>query len=255
MGAALLQKSCERPEIGEQSSEECVLESERSEYPRHRMLLVSSSIEPFQTELKKLLAPRLCSNRGIKVICIPDAVIGNGYDARASYARVASEFRYVNVAEMCCVELRGNSPSRLAQQFIGVDCIYIDVGNTFYLLYYMLQSGFDKLVSRLLDDGVVYIGASAGAIAAGRTISTAFWKGWDPPGYGEEWDLSQIGYDGLNLLPEEKSIFPHYAPQWKNLVRTQRRGLDHELVVLDEENCYVVQCGEEFHFPHAVIVS
>merc|ERR1719498_419708 len=96
-----------------------------------------------------------------------------------------------------CCELRRTSPAALAYHLLRADAIYVEKGNTFYLRYYMSTSGFDELVPPLLNDGVVYVGASSGSIVLGATISIAFWKGWDNPGYGEPWDLSEKGYDGL----------------------------------------------------------
>mmetsp|Transcript_16003 Transcript_16003/g.25560 ORF Transcript_16003/g.25560 Transcript_16003/m.25560 type:complete len:146 (-) Transcript_16003:319-756(-) len=77
-------------------------------------------------------------------------------------------------------------------------------------------------------------------MCAGRTISIAFWKGWDNPGYGQEWDLSRIGYDGLNLLPGGQSVFPHYGPQWRDLVQARSLELSHGLLALDEDHAYLV---------------
>merc|ERR1712187_319603 len=86
----------------------------------------------------------------------------------------------------------------------------------------------------------VYVGASAGSMCAGQSISVAFWKGWDDPGYGKEWDLQHYGYNGLDLLPRRNSVFPHYGPQWRELVESKRREFDHEVVALDEDHAYLV---------------
>jgi peptidase E len=225
-------------------------------YRHSRIMLVSRTIQPFMRELMELLAPRLRPGSGIKVAYIPDAMIGGGLSMQEAYARIAPEFQSVHVREMCCVELRGCSIDKLAKQLDGVDCIYCLGGNTFYLRYQMIQSGFDKLIPRLVhDEGIVYIGMSAGAICAGGTIKTAFWKGWDKPGFGEAHDLSDIGYDGLDLLPGGKSVFPHYALQFQQLVSEKRTTLDHELVILDEQICYILHGGEERYIPHRVIVN
>ena len=56
------------------------------------------------------------------------------------------------------------------------DIIFVEGGNTFYLLKAMRACNFEKIIRKLLKEGKVYIGASAGSIVAGKTIKTAGWK-------------------------------------------------------------------------------
>jgi len=177
-----------------------------------------------------------------KVMYIPDAFIGNGYDAQGGLMNLQATLQSIGAActiESC--ELRCMSQSTLRRRLQGVDAIYVDLGNTFYLRYYMRKSGFDDLVPSLLQEGVVYVGVSSGSICAGQSISTAFWKGWDDPGYGQEWDLSRIGYEGMNIIPGGKSVFPHFrGGEHEPLVQQHRPSLRHELVVLGDDHAYVV---------------
>ena len=48
---------------------------------------------------------------------------------------------------------------------------------------------------------------SSDSICAGQTISVAFWKDRDNPGFGTPWDLSNVGNAGLDLFPDDKSLF------------------------------------------------
>ena len=80
----------------------------------------------------------------------------------------------------------------------------------------------------------MYVGASSGSICAGRTISVAFWNGWDNPGFGRPWGLLNVGVAGLDLIPDGKSSFPH----WKSLVQEMRKELDHDVVVMGENIAY-----------------
>ena len=50
------------------------------------------------------------------------------------------------------------------------------MGNTYNLAYHLSNSGGAELIKELVVGGTVYIGSSAGAIMAGRTIQMAFWK-------------------------------------------------------------------------------
>jgi len=77
----------------------------------------------------------------------------------------------------------------------------------------------------------------------------------DNPGYGTEWDLSSVGYAGLNLIPGGKSVFPHYQPKFRELVLTKRDELNHKLIVLDEDHCYMVHGDMECLWPSSTSIA
>lgn len=58
----------------------------------------------------------------------------------------------------------------LAQAVAGLDAVYLAGGNTFALLHHLRRSGLDALLPRLLADGMLYLGASAGAAVAGTDV-------------------------------------------------------------------------------------
>ena len=134
-------------------------------------------------------------------------------------------------------------------------------GNTFFLWDAMRRSGLDELIKERVAAGVLYVGCSAGSIVAGRSIQTAFWKGWDDPGVAPDtdWtDSSSLQVDAR--APPSKahalrapdtgcsrsaihppclraqgmgiagaSFFPHHEPSWDALVEGKRREVDHEV--------------------------
>jgi len=71
------------------------------------------------------------------------------------------------------------------------DCVYVEGGNTFWLAHHMRRTGFRDALqaacsTNVLPDGrkgvfqgkdPLYIGISAGAIVAGKSIAPALWKG------------------------------------------------------------------------------
>lgn len=73
----------------------------------------------------------------------------------------------------------------------GADCVYVEGGNTFWLAHHMRRTGFRDALqaacsTNVLPDGrkgvfqgkdPLYIGISAGAIVAGKSIAPALWKG------------------------------------------------------------------------------
>merc|ERR1712187_732175 len=113
------------------------------------------------------------------------------------------------ISHVDCVELAKCSKESLVEKLQDVDCIYVEGGNTYYLCFQMLRSGFKEVLPSLVQSGgIIYVGVSAGSINAGRTINIAFWKGWDDPGYDTPWDLRRYGYDGMNIIPGGRSVFP-----------------------------------------------
>merc|ERR1719198_1150512 len=113
-------------------------------------------------------------------------------------------------------------------------CIVVLGGNTFYLWHHMRQSGLDAIVRRCVDDGALYLGISAGSIVAGRSISTAFWKGWDDPTVVPDCDWSNDRLAALGLVPD-RSFFPHHDESWETTVRSRSPSLGHPVVTLREE--------------------
>lgn len=146
--------------------------------------------------------------------------------------------------------VRDASAARLLAGLSTSHAVWVLGGNTFHLRHWMAQSGFDAVLLQLVgQNGLPYIGQSAGAIVAGVSAQVALWKGWDdpaaaPPPTGLEppepsgellaaieaasppalvvgarppsaatWTLTRLA--GVGLVPV--SCFPHYGPRWAAL--------------------------------------
>ena len=123
---------------------------------------------------------------------------------------------------------------RMKNVFKDKDAIYMKGGNSFYLLNAMRKSGFDKLAPKLINDGTVYIGESAGAYVACPNIEMAHWKHQDKDIVGMD-DLT-----GLNLVPflvsahypeGLKPVLKPYIEDSKLEVRLLR---DNELIIYED---------------------
>ena len=68
------------------------------------------------------------------------------------------------------VDLEQENEASLNNKLENSEVVFIEGGNTFYLLKYIWESGFDKALKLFLDKGGVYIGVSAGSIVAGLNI-------------------------------------------------------------------------------------
>lgn len=64
----------------------------------------------------------------------------------------------------------GGKPGELRKKLQGFSALWVMGGNTFYLNYWMRESGFDTMLGDLLAGGLVYGGESAGAVIAGKTL-------------------------------------------------------------------------------------
>ncbi|CAK9062722.1 Glutathione gamma-glutamylcysteinyltransferase [Durusdinium trenchii] len=64
----------------------------------------------------------------------------------------------------------------------GKGLLFVDGGNTFWPLILRKRSGLGEALRELRSlSPFAYVGISAGAILAGKTCDTAYWKGWDDP--------------------------------------------------------------------------
>ena len=87
-----------------------------------------------------------------------------------------------------------------AKNLANYDCIYINGGNPFYLLYHVKHSGTDQVLHDLNDEQVL-VGASAGAMVLGTSIEIA--EFFTP----EMNTLKLKDLTALNIV--NLSIFPH----------------------------------------------
>ena len=137
------------------------------------------------------------------------------------------------------IDIEGKKEHELLRLLEVKDIIYVEGGNTFYLLKAMRECNFEKVIRALMKDGKVYIGASAGTIVAGRTIKTAGWKNGDR-------DIVHLkNLKGLNLVPFD--IFVHYLPEHAEIIKKQMPWVwlrKRRLKILTDDQAILVQGRE-----------
>lgn len=106
------------------------------------------------------------------------------------------------VEEVDLAEVLGEA-LEVALAFCNV--VYVQGGNTFYLMKWIRESGFDRVLRPWLERGGLYIGVSAGSIVAGTDMGVAAVAGGDENAVGIE-DLQ-----GMKLV--DAVIHPHYERQ------------------------------------------
>lgn len=102
------------------------------------------------------------------------------------------------------LDLAGESSDTITERLAGTPAMWVTGGNSFYLNYWMRESGFDKLLPSLLKRGLIYGGESAGAVVAGKTLHGI--ELLDNPA-----DAPEVLWPGLGLV--NYGIIPHWGEQ------------------------------------------
>ena len=74
------------------------------------------------------------------------------------------------------IDLKQENEESLTDKLGLVDVVFVEGGNTFYLMKYIRESGFEQAVKRFLKNGGIYLGVSAGSYVACPDIFPAQWK-------------------------------------------------------------------------------
>ena len=186
------------------------------------------------------------------LVYVPTAKYYNNKISTKSYGEQRRRARY-EARDKCrllnnCFECKGtyilelDNPALNRQQIVDIiskaSVLYVDGGNTFYLQKYIIQCQFWDIVTPYLQsNNCIYIGASAGGIVLGRSIETAYWKGWDDPSCaGEDFMWIRDGtLRGANLIPDT-SFFMHYdCNKHDDLLSKHRPTLDHNVELISDD--------------------
>jgi dipeptidase E len=192
------------------------------------ILLTSAGMQVKDVILRILLKPP----RKMKLAHIVTAANVEGYKGYVDDDRRLMEQVGFQIADL---DLVGKNRIELQALLGDKDIIYVQGGNTFYLLHHVRESNFDEVVKRLIDRGIIYIGVSAGSIIAGQTIETSVWRGVDR----NVVDLTDL--TGLGLVPF--NIFVHYSPQYKELILREQPKSKRPLRILTDDQALLIQDG------------
>jgi len=134
------------------------------------------------------------------------------------------------------------------------DVYYCDVGNTWALLYYLRLRGAldapDGVAARVRRGELLYVGNSAGAICAGRSVETALWKNWDDRwGWQKGWPAhARVNWDDPAVcramdIAGGASIFPHYAAKYIKVCEERTRELGHKVLCCANGHGVIIESG------------
>ena len=113
--------------------------------------------------------------------------------------------------------------------FEDYDAIYMIGGNTFYLLKELREKKLDERITHAINNGIIYIGSSAGSIILGKTIETAL-------PYDENW-VNLDNFEGLNMV--DGIIIPH-ANRKQEFIKEAKKNYKDEIIELYDDYGIVI---------------
>ncbi len=131
------------------------------------------------------------------------------------------------------LDLKDKTQGDLERILRDKDIIFVNGGNTFYLLKWVRESGFDVLLPSFLKRGGLYVGVSAGSYLVCPTIEQATWKHQDRNKVGIT-DLT-----ALNLVPF--LISAHYEEKYRSIIDQAAKNTKWPIVALTDQQAIVVQ--------------
>lgn len=105
------------------------------------------------------------------------------------------------------------------------DMIYMIGGNTIYLLKKIRDTKFDIKLKEAIDNGVIYVGSSAGSIIFGNTIELAL-------SYDKN-DVNLVDFTGLKLI--DGIIVPH-ANRKQEFIAEKRGQYNDKIYAINDEH-------------------
>lgn len=133
------------------------------------------------------------------------------------------------------LDFRGKTQRELEHSLEDRDIIFVNGGNTLYLLHWIRKSGFDKIIRSLLNEGKLYVGVSAGSYVACPTIEAAGWKHRDKNNIGLK-DLR-----ALNLVPF--LITAHFEEKYRPVIEQAAKGTKYPIVALYDTQAALAEDG------------
>jgi len=135
------------------------------------------------------------------------------------------------------LDLKKENENSLSDKLKDFDVIFVEGGNTFYLLKYVRESGFDKALKSFLDKGGIYLGVSAGSMIAGLNIESARWKHADR----NIVDLKNL--TGLNLI--HFVITPHIDESNIEATKGCASKVNYPVIALTDKQAILVVNGTQ----------
>lgn len=122
-----------------------------------------------------------------------------------------------------------NDLSNVLKQAPTATSHFLMGGNTFTMVDAFRRHGYDKVLSRLIVEGILVYGISAGAIYMGQSITSAS-LGTEP----DDNDVGLLDMRGLNFL-RGMEVFTHYTTEQKQICLDFAHDSGCNVIALSEE--------------------
>ena len=134
------------------------------------------------------------------------------------------------------LDLDGKSESELRDILSKKELLYVEGGNTYYLMKAIRESGFEKVIKELLPKSLIYVGGSAGSYVCCPTIEMATWKHQDRNRFGVS------DFTAMSLVPFLLSV--HYKSEYRDLLKEKIIHAKYPVKILTDDQALLVKDGE-----------
>ncbi|MDD3487424.1 MAG: Type 1 glutamine amidotransferase-like domain-containing protein [Candidatus Moranbacteria bacterium] len=134
------------------------------------------------------------------------------------------------------IDIEGKNEDQLRDTLKNKNVVYVEGGNTFYLLKAVRESGFGEIIKELINSDVTYIGSSAGAYIVCPTIEMATWKPKQKDRFGV------TDFTALNLVPF--LVTAHYIPELESVLKEKIAKAKYPTRILQDGQGILVEDGE-----------
>lgn len=111
--------------------------------------------------------------------------------------------------------ITGMKSEEIEKRLLNKQVIYVCGGNTFYLLDQMIKTSFDRIVKRKIEEGVIYMGSSAGSMVVGVRIDLV-------STIDDRSKAPDLKSDGLGII--DLAILPHWGT--KDFLEEYKSGFE-----------------------------
>lgn len=175
--------------------------------------------------------PYLGDLKDKRVLLIETAAIGENFSANP----VTSVKPFVDHGAIVKIyDLREKTKEDVRAELAKTDIVYAFMGNSFFLMKYMKDCGFEELLKERLEQGMIYMGSSAGSIVASPDI--AFIAPMDDPDVVDLDDTKGLGLVDFSFVPHLGHEFQGAAAQE---IADLHKGPEQMFVLNDNQALYV----------------
>ncbi len=195
-----------------------------------KTIILASSGEFIASNIIDNFLPKpLKKSRILYITTASKKVNDNSYVAITRQKIAELSFSYTEI------DIVGKTEEELKKALSLCDIVYVEGGNTFYLLKAVRGSGFEKVVKEAIDNGVVYWGVSAGSYIACPSIVVATWS--------DRFDRFGVtDWSAMNLVPF--LIKAHYTTDMLKSLKERACDLQIPMRLLNDKQAVIVIGGE-----------